>query len=62
MGLVAPGFEVGVVGVDKVLGPGEEGELCIRTDVGGGSKWIFKGAFIFRVLVGPNPDGLVQDT
>ncbi|KAL8277980.1 hypothetical protein RQP46_009612 [Phenoliferia psychrophenolica] len=43
MGLVSPGFEVGVVGTDRIMKTGEEGELCIRTDQGGGSHWIFKG-------------------
>lgn len=44
MGRVAPGFEVAVIGAEGLLKDGEEGELCVRTDVGGGSRWIFKGA------------------
>ncbi|KAL8286807.1 hypothetical protein RQP46_004335 [Phenoliferia psychrophenolica] len=43
MGVASPGFEIGVIGVDRILGDGEEGELCVRTDVGGGSRYIFKG-------------------
>ena len=46
MGKASPGFEIGVVGVDALMPFGEEGELCVRTDVGGGSRWIFKGGFL----------------
>lgn len=44
MGKVAPSFVVGIIDdKGKELGDGEEGELAVRTDVGGGSRWIFKG-------------------
>ncbi|KAM0748538.1 acetyl-CoA synthetase-like protein [Meredithblackwellia eburnea MCA 4105] len=43
MGLVAPGFEVSVVDSQRELPPGQEGELCVRTDKGTGGQWIFKG-------------------
>ena len=44
MGVVSPGFDLVIIGEDRVLGDGEEGELCVRTDAGGGSQYIFKGA------------------
>lgn len=43
MGRVAPGVEVCVLGATEELPHGAEGELCIRTDAGGGSSWIFAG-------------------
>lgn len=44
MGKVAPHFVVGIIGSKgEELADGEEGELAVRTDVGGGQKWIFKG-------------------
>lgn len=44
-GKVAPGFELGVLGPEGELEVGQEGEICVRTDRGGGSNWIFKGKF-----------------
>lgn len=45
MGKVAPSFVVGIIGAKgQELPLGEEGELAVRTDVGGGRSWIFKGA------------------
>jgi len=45
MGRVAPGVEVCVIGTDTELPDGAEGELCVRTDPGGGAggSWIFSG-------------------
>ena len=45
MGRVAPGVEVCVIGADTELPDGAEGELCVRTDPGGGAggSWIFSG-------------------
>jgi hypothetical protein len=46
MGKVSPFFTVGIIDHDgRELGVGEEGEIGIRTDVGGGARWIFKGAW-----------------
>jgi len=45
MGKAGPFFQVGIIGEDgRELGTGEEGELAIRVDQGGGACWIFKGA------------------
>ncbi|KAM0788367.1 hypothetical protein ACM66B_001507 [Microbotryomycetes sp. NB124-2] len=44
MGKVAPSFVMGVLdGEGRELPDGQEGQLAVRTDVGGGSRWIFKG-------------------
>lgn len=44
MGKCAPHCIVSIIGPDgQELEDGKEGEMAIRTDVGGGSKWIFKG-------------------
>lgn len=44
MGKAAPGFTIGVIGPQgEELEVGVEGELAIRTDVGGGRNWIFRG-------------------
>lgn len=44
MGKVAPSFVVGIIDSEgKELPDGSEGELAVRTDIGGGSCWIFKG-------------------
>ncbi|SCZ99085.1 BZ3500_MvSof-1268-A1-R1_Chr3-1g05803 [Microbotryum saponariae] len=44
MGKCAPHFVVGIIGPNgEELEDGQEGELAVRTDVGGGAKWIFKG-------------------
>ncbi|GAA5881051.1 hypothetical protein JCM8547_001583 [Rhodosporidiobolus lusitaniae] len=44
MGKVGPFFQVSIIDHDgKELGVGQEGEIGIRTDEGGGSCWIFKG-------------------
>lgn len=32
-----------ILGPNGVLGAGLEGEIAVRTDVGGGRNWIFKG-------------------
>lgn len=46
MGKAAPFFQVGIIDHDgRELGDDQEGEIAIRTDVGGGAVWIFKGAF-----------------
>lgn len=61
MGKAGPFFQVGIIGEDgRELGTGEEGELAIRTDHGGGAHWIFKGAS--SSLLSPFPRlSLVQD-
>ncbi|GAA5919740.1 hypothetical protein JCM1841_000781 [Sporobolomyces salmonicolor] len=44
MGKAAPFFEIGIIGPNgEELPVGEEGELAVRCDEGGGSCWIFKG-------------------
>ncbi|KAK4058387.1 hypothetical protein OIO90_000545 [Microbotryomycetes sp. JL221] len=44
MGKVAPSFVMGVLDSEgRELPDGEEGQLAVRSDIGGGSKWIFKG-------------------
>lgn len=44
MGKATPSFVVGIIDADgKELPDGSEGELAVRTDIGGGSRWIFKG-------------------
>ncbi|GAA6058757.1 hypothetical protein JCM10212_001873 [Sporobolomyces blumeae] len=44
MGKAAPYFEIGIIGPNGEEMPvGEEGELAVRTDRGGGTCWIFKG-------------------
>ncbi|ORY79352.1 acyl-coenzyme A synthetase O-MACS [Leucosporidium creatinivorum] len=44
MGKLAPHVIVAVIDSNgKELPDGEEGELAVRVDVGGGSRWIFKG-------------------
>lgn len=44
MGKAAPFFEIGIIGQDgEQLTNGQEGELAVRTDRGGGTCWIFKG-------------------
>ncbi|GAA5866119.1 hypothetical protein JCM1840_005077 [Sporobolomyces johnsonii] len=44
MGKAAPFFEIGIIGPNgEELPVGEEGELAVRCDKGGGSCWIFKG-------------------
>ncbi|BGP38606.1 hypothetical protein JCM10450v2_002555 [Rhodotorula kratochvilovae] len=44
MGKVGPFFQVGIIGQNgEQLADGEEGEIAVRTDEGGGACWIFKG-------------------
>lgn len=43
MGKPAPGMEMAILGPTGVLGVGEEGEIVVRCDRGGGMNWIFKG-------------------
>ncbi|GAA6003100.1 uncharacterized protein JCM10292_002861 [Rhodotorula paludigena] len=44
MGKPGPFFQMGIIGQDgEELGVGQEGEIAIRTDEGGGACWIFKG-------------------
>lgn len=43
MGKPSPGMEMAILGPNGVLGAGLEGEIAVRTDVGGGRNWIFKG-------------------
>lgn len=43
MGKASPGITLGILGPSGVLPIGEEGELCVRSDLGGGKTWLFKG-------------------
>lgn len=43
MGKAAPGIEMGILGPNGLAEVGDEGEIVVRTDSGGGKNWIFKG-------------------